>query len=97
MVSMLAARLKLFQLSFVHTNSGASVFSSPSDFFSPSVQFLRQELSYLSVQFFSLSKIGQMQKNRIRFFPGVDVMITIFCDFCQFLAKKLAFSQKPML
>jgi hypothetical protein len=28
---------------------------------------------------------------------GVDVMITIFCDFCQFSAKKLAFSQKPML
>jgi hypothetical protein len=25
---------------------------------------------------------------------GVDVMITIFCDFCQFLAKKLAFSKK---
>jgi hypothetical protein len=23
--------------------------------------------------------------------PGVDVMITIFCDFRQFLAKKLAF------
>jgi hypothetical protein len=23
--------------------------------------------------------------------PGVDVMITIFCDFCQFSAKKLAF------
>jgi hypothetical protein len=28
---------------------------------------------------------------------GVDVMITIFCDFCQFSAKKLPFSQKPML
>jgi hypothetical protein len=27
---------------------------------------------------------------------GVDVMITILCDFCQFSAKKL-FSQKPML
>jgi hypothetical protein len=26
--------------------------------------------------------------------PGVEVMITIFCDFCQFSAKKLAFSQK---
>jgi hypothetical protein len=24
-------------------------------------------------------------------FPGVDVMITIFCDFSQFSAKKLAF------
>jgi hypothetical protein len=29
--------------------------------------------------------------------PGFDDMIIIFCDFCQFLAKKLAFSQKPML
>jgi hypothetical protein len=29
---------------------------------------------------------------------GVDVMMTIFYDFCQFLAKKMAFfSQKPML
>jgi hypothetical protein len=27
----------------------------------------------------------------------VDVMIAIFCDFCQFSAQKLAFSQKPML
>jgi hypothetical protein len=29
--------------------------------------------------------------------PGVDVMITIFCDFYPFLAKKWRFSQKPML
>jgi hypothetical protein len=29
--------------------------------------------------------------------PGVDVMITIFCHFRQFLAKKLAFFSKPML
>jgi hypothetical protein len=28
--------------------------------------------------------------------PRVDVMITIFCDFCQFSAKKWRFSQKPM-
>jgi hypothetical protein len=26
--------------------------------------------------------------------PGVDVMITIFCDFCLFSAKKLAFFSK---
>jgi hypothetical protein len=26
--------------------------------------------------------------------PGVDVLITIFCDFCQFSAKKLAFFSK---
>jgi hypothetical protein len=31
------------------------------------------------------------------FLPGVDVMITIFCDFPQFSAKKLAFFQKPTL
>jgi hypothetical protein len=29
--------------------------------------------------------------------PGVDVMITIFCEFPQFLAKNWRFSQKPML
>jgi hypothetical protein len=29
--------------------------------------------------------------------PGVDVMIAIFCDFCQFSAQKWRFSQKPML
>jgi hypothetical protein len=32
------------------------------------------------------------QNEKIR--PGVDVMITIFCDFYQFLAKKLAFFLK---
>jgi hypothetical protein len=26
--------------------------------------------------------------------PGADVMITIFCDFCQFSANKLAFFSK---
>jgi hypothetical protein len=26
--------------------------------------------------------------------PGVDVVITIFCDFCQFSVKKLAFFSK---
>jgi hypothetical protein len=33
-----------------------------------------------------------------KIFPGVDVMITIFGDFCQFSAKKLAvFFQNTML
>jgi hypothetical protein len=32
------------------------------------------------------------QNEKIR--PGVDVLITIFCDFYQFLAKKLAFFSK---
>jgi hypothetical protein len=26
--------------------------------------------------------------------PGVDVMITDFCDFCQFLGRKMAFFLK---
>jgi hypothetical protein len=29
--------------------------------------------------------------------PGVDVMVTIFCDFCQFSTKNWRFSQKPLL
>jgi hypothetical protein len=29
--------------------------------------------------------------------PGTDVMITIFCNFRQFLAKKLAFFSKPIV
>jgi hypothetical protein len=37
----------------------------------------------------------KFKKNNILIFvPGVDVMITIFCDFWQFSAKKLAFSSK---
>jgi hypothetical protein len=28
--------------------------------------------------------------------PGVDVMITNLCDFCQFLAKNWHFYQNPM-
>jgi hypothetical protein len=28
---------------------------------------------------------------------GVDVMITNFCDFCQFSSKKWRFSENPML
>jgi hypothetical protein len=39
----------------------------------------------------------QNKYSEFRYGPGVDVMITIFYDFCQFSAKKLAFSQKPML
>jgi hypothetical protein len=30
----------------------------------------------------------------VQSFPGVDVMIKIFCDFCQFSANKLAFFSK---
>jgi hypothetical protein len=33
-------------------------------------------------------------RNRDGMIPGVDVMITIFCDFCLFLAKKIAFPSK---
>jgi hypothetical protein len=37
------------------------------------------------------------ENRRCSWKPGVDAMITSFCDFCQFSAKKLAFSQIPML
>jgi hypothetical protein len=44
---------------------------------------------------------GNQQRKRKKCFvilrTGVDVMITIFCDFCQFSAKKWRFSQTPML
>jgi hypothetical protein len=41
---------------------------------------------------------NKLQASLSRFSPpGVDVMVTIFCDFSQFSAKKLAFSQIPML
>jgi hypothetical protein len=35
------------------------------------------------------------QKNK-KMIPGVDVMVTIFCDFRQFSAKQLAFFSKPV-
>jgi hypothetical protein len=38
--------------------------------------------------------MGGPQKKKKRHVPGVDVMITIFCDFRQFSAKKLAFFSK---
>jgi hypothetical protein len=41
--------------------------------------------------FKKLLKTKQSPKRRTFFQSGVDVMITIFCDFSQFLAKKLAF------
>jgi hypothetical protein len=31
---------------------------------------------------------------QLRSIPGVDVMIAIFCDFCHFSVKKLAFISK---
>jgi hypothetical protein len=34
------------------------------------------------------------RKVTIQLRPGVDVVITIFCDFCQFSAKKMAFFSK---
>jgi hypothetical protein len=38
-------------------------------------------------------KQQMLQKSR----PGVNVMVTIICDFRHFSAKKWRFSQKPML
>jgi hypothetical protein len=37
---------------------------------------------------------GFKTKNNIQIRSGVDIMITIFCDLCQFSAKKLAFFSK---
>jgi hypothetical protein len=39
------------------------------------------------------AKIFGIQVGR-HFRPGVDVMITFLCDFCQFSAEKMAFSKK---
>jgi hypothetical protein len=39
----------------------------------------------------------QRTASKVNRLPGVDVMITIFCDIWQFLAKKWRFSQKTML
>jgi hypothetical protein len=42
-----------------------------------------------------LQEILAVMRNRFfKISPGVDVMITIFCNFCQFSAKKLAFISK---
>jgi hypothetical protein len=54
--------------------------------------------------FYYIKKISDvrfhfLQKNatKIFTFPGVDVMITIFCDLGNFRRKKWHLSQKPML
>jgi hypothetical protein len=39
-------------------------------------------------------QLHQGQKIRVQIPPGVDVMITIFGDFCQFSAKNLALFSK---
>jgi hypothetical protein len=39
------------------------------------------------------NKANYLKKNKQNQ-PGVDVMITFFCDFCQFSAKKIAFFSK---
>jgi hypothetical protein len=51
------------------------------------ISFSGQEKNGSKISFHFLAKKG----------AGFDVMITIFCDFCRFSAKKLAFSQKPLL
>jgi hypothetical protein len=40
------------------------------------------------------SKVAGLAPEVIGLAHGVDVMITIFCDFCQFSAKKMAFFSK---
>jgi hypothetical protein len=41
-----------------------------------------------------IKKLGSKYRLEIHSRAGVDVMIAIFCDFCQFSAKKLAFFSK---
>jgi hypothetical protein len=40
---------------------------------------------------------ANFRRKKLAFFSKTNVMITIFCDFCQFSAKHWRFSQKPML
>jgi hypothetical protein len=55
---------------------------------------LAKEVIFYLVNILSQKTLTQNAATKM---TGVDVMITIFCDFCQFSAKKLRFSQKPML
>jgi hypothetical protein len=62
-----------------------------------SENFLQPFLEHISL--FSLLRAlnlhsGVVDTEQKRQFPGVDVMIIIFCDCCQFSAKKLAFFSK---
>jgi hypothetical protein len=67
---------------FFHDESDSSK-NGAKDF----ISFSGQEKNGSKISFHFLAKKG----------AGFDVMITIFCDFCRFSAKKLAFSQKPLL
>jgi hypothetical protein len=63
-----------------------------------SIDVIQMEMSYQSISYDFDLPISEKNKKRNPFFrnkhPGVDVMIKIFCDFCQFSAKKLAFFSK---
>jgi hypothetical protein len=52
-------------------------------------KYLYSDLLYFEIVNNDFSK-KSLQNHR----TGVDVMITIFCDFCQFSAKKLVFFSK---
>jgi hypothetical protein len=54
-------------------------------FLKESIDLPRSEWSFMKCNF--LCFCG-------RAYPGVDVMITIFCDFCQFSAEKMGFFSK---
>jgi hypothetical protein len=52
-----------------------------------------KNVCYLSI-FLEISKKKTIAQRRKLAESAVDVMLTIFCDFCQFSAKKLAFFSK---
>jgi hypothetical protein len=66
------------------------------------ISLTKSWLGYISVDFFTISSgrpdwqlLCIFTKQNSTQYHGVDVMNTIFCYFCQFSAKKLAFSSKP--
>jgi hypothetical protein len=63
----------------------AKMFGLPLTRSSLCINFEKDGLGFILADIFCTNSSGH---------PGVDVMITIFCDFCQFSAKKLAFFSK---
>jgi hypothetical protein len=54
----------------------------------------QQNFCFIQHWYENRGKSYQTRLVTVRIPPGVDVMITIFSDFCQFSAKKLAFFSK---
>jgi hypothetical protein len=56
-----------------------------------------QTTRFVAVHFWKICENAKIPFGNPASEPGVDVMITIFCDFRTFSAKNWRFSQKPML